>query len=195
MVSRSATTYLDPERGRSRRSYADCSALDSVISCGNIFSPATSGVVPCRYTTPPSRLVALPFLPVRSATSNRPYGPFTSAGLIPSSITGRAGAALSGRRETARNFDQSPPIGLRGNSHEQSGQPDLRRRSLGHARCGHDAGETIPPSVLPIRAKPFTPVCRGCQQAGRTHMSPPTYPQRYVCVNCRRRWIGVPNFR
>jgi len=49
-------------------------------------------------------------------------------------------------------------------------------------------------STRAIRARTFTPICRGCQQAGRTHVSPPTYPQRYVCVNCRRRWIGVPNF-
>jgi predicted SprT family Zn-dependent metalloprotease len=46
-------------------------------------------------------------------------------------------------------------------------------------------------STLPVRAKTFTPFCRGCQQAGRRHVSAPTYPQRYICARCNQRWITV----
>jgi hypothetical protein len=47
-------------------------------------------------------------------------------------------------------------------------------------------------STIPVRAKTFTPFCQGCQKAGRPHVSPPTYPQRYICAHCHRRWIAVP---
>jgi hypothetical protein len=47
-------------------------------------------------------------------------------------------------------------------------------------------------STLPVRAKTFTPFCMACQQAGRQHVSPPTYPQHFICAHCHRRWIAEP---
>jgi len=35
---------------------------------------------------------------------------------------------------------------------------------------------------------PFTPQCVNCRQSGRTHESPPTYEQHYICAHCHRRW-------
>jgi predicted SprT family Zn-dependent metalloprotease len=40
---------------------------------------------------------------------------------------------------------------------------------------------------------PFTPRCANCQQSGRTHESPPTSEQHYICTRCHARWTVQPS--
>jgi predicted SprT family Zn-dependent metalloprotease len=43
-------------------------------------------------------------------------------------------------------------------------------------------------SVRSHHASTFTPLCVDCQQSGRTHHSPLTSEQHYVCAHCGGRW-------
>ena len=39
---------------------------------------------------------------------------------------------------------------------------------------------------------PFTARCGRCQQLGRTHDSPLTSEQHYICAHCQARWAVEP---
>jgi hypothetical protein len=39
---------------------------------------------------------------------------------------------------------------------------------------------------------PFTPRCGQCQELGRTHVSPLTSEQYYICARCQNRWAVQP---
>jgi transposase-like protein len=48
-------------------------------------------------------------------------------------------------------------------------------------------------SVRSQNATIFTPCCVGCDASGRTHHSPLTSEQHYICAHCYRRWATLPS--
>ena len=40
---------------------------------------------------------------------------------------------------------------------------------------------------------PFTPHCVTCRQSGRSHDSPLTSEQHYICTRCQARWAVLPS--
>jgi hypothetical protein len=40
---------------------------------------------------------------------------------------------------------------------------------------------------------PFTPRCASCRQSGRSHNSPLTSEQHYICARCHARWAVEPS--
>jgi Uncharacterised protein family (UPF0184) len=54
-----------------------------------------------------------------------------------------------------------------------------------------NSSKAIRATVRAQYGTPFTPRCASCQQSGRTHDSPPTSEQHYICASCQARW-AVP---
>jgi transposase-like protein len=55
--------------------------------------------------------------------------------------------------------------------------------------------EAVRASVQSRCGTPFIPYCLSCQQSGRTHNSPLTSEQHYICAHCQRRWAVLPTTR
>jgi hypothetical protein len=68
---------------------------------------------------------------------------------------------------------------------------DLQARmdaAMARTRRMINSSKAIRATVQSPYGSPFTPRCVSCRQSGRTHDSPPTSEQHYICAACHARW-------